>query len=110
MSRSSDFEWNTQERFLGTTVGKKIKFLALTSCMDIDERLMMAQIESFLILLKYVEKTKEIKIEEFIEKVIKPTVENLGYANWKRDILTDLSLKTSLIPYPRESLKNIGEE
>jgi hypothetical protein len=108
MSKSNTLDWMTGERFLGKEVGKIENFLAITSCMNPNERLMYAQVEIFVKLLKF-SKEKEIDIEKFIQNVLKPSIQMLGWANWNRDVLTDLSLKTATATNPRQSLKELDK-
>lgn len=94
--RSEDIFKVEGERFLGGVIGHLVEFLANTSCMDEGYRIMIAKIEIFELLVEY-EKEGEFDLISFISKVVKPSLERLGWAKWKRDILTDLALRSSKI-------------
>jgi len=90
-------DWGSYDReskFLGKQIGFKFKFLAYTSCMDKQTRLDLAGIETFRSMIENDKDSKETV--DFIDKIVKPLLEKIGYANWERDILTHLALKTAL--------------
>lgn len=108
MSRKRDIFLD--EKFLGTEVGRQFKFLAETSCMSKDGRKKLAYIQILLKLMEFEEKHGEDpEFKSFMEEFVKPSLELLGFADWERGELTDLSLRTALSTYPSAKPPEVGE-
>lgn len=108
-----------ESRFLGKRVGWRFPFLAKTSCMEKEDRLNLAYVEIFITLGEYQLKKgdisdaekKELKnFLEYLKNVVKPALEKIGFASWKRNELTDLSLRTSLGKKRGVDFDKIGDE
>lgn len=65
--------------------------------MNPDERLKMAMANSFTKIVNFNRDFPDADFQTFIEKCMIPIIREMGYANWERDVLTDLSLATSVI-------------
>lgn len=78
-------------RAMSQDVGKIIKFLADTSCMNAEERVTLAHLETLKPLL-----TDDPEFVQFIDEIVTPFVRNTGRAKWQRDIVTDLGLALSM--------------
>jgi len=76
---------------MSVDVGKQIKFLADTSCMNVEERVNLAHLE---VARKFFEDDSEFV--QFLNEVAVPFVTLTGRAKWQRDIVTDLGLALSL--------------
>jgi hypothetical protein len=77
--------------YLGAFVGEKVPFLFKTSCMNPDERVRIAILD-WLINMQNIDLSKLTEIES-IQKVIMPLIENMGFAKWIRDTVTDMAIR-----------------
>jgi hypothetical protein len=72
-------------------------FLHLTSCMDIGSRRTLA-------ILEFIKDDEDEKGKEEIEEIEK-FMKLMGMANWQRDVITDLGLKSGKPPKRHGSFK-----
>lgn len=77
-------------KLVASEVGAAINFLKETSCMNPEERGYIACCKIFTLLFP---ENKEFN--DFLEKKMVPSLEYLGFAQWNRDILTDMGLRIS---------------
>lgn len=75
-------------KLLGQDIAKIVPFLSETSCMN-------PEVREFIALMKMYQKLfpEDKEFNEWLKKEVIPAFGYLGYAKWKRDVLTDLALK-----------------
>jgi len=61
--------------------------------MGIEERLMLADMEAIKKVYPLLDDVGNMDIPELIDKIIKPFIENEGFAKWQRDVVTDMAIK-----------------
>ena len=88
--RVPDFLYQAQ-RLLGQEIGKIEPFLAETSCMNYNERELVAYCKVYGILFP-----DDKEFIKFLEKEAIPVLQKIGYAKWLRTELTDLALKKGI--------------
>ena len=89
---------------MSIVVGRHNKFLQQTSCMNPEERTMIAMCE--------ISKRLFASDEEFvgfIDEFAIPYFEYMGRAKWKRNEVTDLGFALSLTPSEQEDIRTILE-
>jgi len=91
-------------KLIASEVGATIKFLKETSCMSAEKRFEIACCQAF---REHFSKDKDFN--KFLKEVAEPTLATLGFAEWNRDILTDMGLRISKKP-TGASLKKLREK
>ena len=89
-------------RAMSVDVGRLIPFLQETSCMNVDERKMIALCE---IAKKMFEGHK--KFVSFLDEFAKPFFQYMGWAKWNRDIVSDLGFALSKRKGKRKDLSKV---
>jgi len=65
--------------------GRTMPFMKETACMHVEEREMLAWVESYGLICP-----EDEKFKEWLEKVAKPVLMKVGRSRWYRDTITDL--------------------
>lgn len=90
---SNNEEQSEEQKYLGIGVGKNNEFLAYTSCMSFQRRRQLAQVRAY---RRLVTLPANADFNAFLDKVGIPYLEEIGFSEWLRNELTDLSLRTAL--------------
>lgn len=77
-------------QLVASQVGNIVDFLKDTSCMNPESREYIACCKIYALLFP-----EGKDFNEFLEKKMIPSLELLGFAQWNRDILTDMGLRVS---------------
>jgi dissimilatory sulfite reductase (desulfoviridin) alpha/beta subunit len=80
----SEKEYYDVAKYLGNQVGRKTAFLQKTACMDQQTRELIA-------ILDFINDIGDEDEKKEIAEIM-PLIEKMGYANWNRDVLTDMAL------------------
>lgn len=69
--------------------------LKKTACMGQEERQDIAMLEGIKKVWPVLEDPtlEDLSVSDLIDKTILPFIEGLGYANWLRDVVTDMAIK-----------------
>lgn len=92
--------WETY-RAMSVDVGREIPFLEETACMNRDQRVLVALLNTAKRTLAHPE------FDMFIDQVAIPHVKELGMALWGRDVVTDLGFALSGRKSQYKNIKNI---
>jgi hypothetical protein len=78
--------------YLGEFMPMRKPSLSLTCCMDFKRRKQLATLKYISDLLKKIDK-KQFETEIYvIDKIAIPLIKELGFAEWKRDPVTDMAI------------------
>lgn len=88
-------------KLVASEVAREVAFLKETSCMNPERRFEIACCKIF---IEYFSDDK--KFNKFLKSKAIPSLEILGFAEWQRDILTDMGLRVSK-KRKRASLKDL---
>jgi len=85
-------EWRMtgQKIAMSEKVGKLLKFMQETACVHVQEREMIAMCEVYGLI-----NPDDKEFNEYLEKVIKPSLIKVGQSRWYRDTITDLGFALS---------------
>lgn len=98
MSKGKKEVWyDISERFLGKNVGLIIPVLGLTSCMNREYREIVVILNHISKIDAFLTNNPSFSMQKCLVEIINPLMEDLGRANWPRDILTDLALALSQV-------------
>ena len=87
------FMWETY-RAMSVDVAQIIPFMALTSCMNQEEREFLAYIEGLKLILK--DSPEAESFIKFLDKWAIPIVQKIGRAKWGRDTVSDLGFAKAI--------------
>lgn len=90
-------------KLIASKVGVKIPFLKQTSCMSSQKRTEIAACQAF-----REHFSQDPEFNAFLKDVAEPTLAKLGFAEWPRDILTDMGLRVGE-KGKRSSLRKLRE-
>jgi hypothetical protein len=79
--------------YLGQHFNISKGILKETACMAIEERTLIADIESILTVMPHIENIENLSLEDILKKIVLPIVKNEGLAKWQRDVVTDMAMK-----------------
>lgn len=103
MSESKDFY--SHATLLGQDHRISTGILKETACMDVESRVLIADLLAVKDIYKIIDKIPDMDIPELIDKVLLKLLKNEGYAKWLRDVVTDMAIKKGeAMPYA--SMKN----
>lgn len=77
-------------QLVASQVGNKVEFLKETSCMSKEKRLELAYCKVFRERF-----SDDEEFNKFLKETAEPALTILGFAEWDRDILTDMGLRIS---------------
>jgi hypothetical protein len=64
-----------------------------TACMAQEERLLIAELKAIDKIYPLLASIGDMNIPQLIKEIMLPIIENEGYANWQRDVVTDMAIK-----------------
>lgn len=93
MSQESGKGFYQAATYLGQNSRISRGILKETACMAQDERVLIADLEAVKKVWPFLEQIEDMPLDILIDKIILPFIENEGYANWQRDVVTDMAMK-----------------
>lgn len=106
-SKFSDWRDIQKKMSMSEKAGRSMPFMKETACVHVEEREMIAWVESYVLL-----NPEDKKFVEWLMKVVKPVLMKVGRARWYRDTITDLgfALASKEKTTDTEDTKDILEE
>ena len=95
--------WETY-RAMSVDVGRENEFLKKTACMNQAHRVILADCETIKELFK-----EDTEFIAFMNEIVIPFYEKQGWANWGRDVVTDLGFALANQKRKALNVKNILE-